>query len=225
LRQQRKIEAKLTEDGERPKGNAQTHVRCQKCDAIEELVSFRTIGIRLRPWHLLSQATSEHNLASILNHRNLTRRQFMIRFKPSYLMLTLGLIAPLCGNAADYCIKVNNGFGQGGTSFIGKGFALPAAGACQRWSGFAKTASSVIAISTGTGCRSSDGKVLELTISSTDPSYLGSGVVASDHIKFCPGGTTNCPIGGGSAVGLLSNGPAKPQTCTATLLNLPAIHD
>ena len=75
----------------------------------------------------------------------------MIRFKPSPLMLMLGLIAPLCRNAADYCIKVNNGFGNGGTSFIGKGFALPAAGACQPWSGFAKTASSVIAISAGTG--------------------------------------------------------------------------
>ena len=149
----------------------------------------------------------------------------MIRFKPSPLMLMLGLIAPLCSNAADYCIKVNNGFGNGGTSFIGKGFALPAAGACQPWSGFAKTASSVIAISAGTGCRSSDGKVLELTISSTDPAYLGSGVISSDHIKLCPGGTSNCPIAGVARAGLLSNGPASPQSCTSNLVKLPALHD
>jgi hypothetical protein len=149
----------------------------------------------------------------------------MFRFKPTHAMLTLGMLFPLCSSAADYCIAVNNGFGNGGTSFIGKGFTLPAAGNCQRWVGFAKTASTVIAISTGTGCRSSDGKVLELTISSTDPGYLGSGVVASDHIRFCPGGTATCPIGGGSGVGALSNGSAKAQTCTSALLRLPAIHD
>jgi hypothetical protein len=149
----------------------------------------------------------------------------MMHLKPSHLMLMLGLIAPLCSNAADYCIATNGGFGQGGSSFIGKGFTLPLAGACQRWSGFTKTASSVIAISTGTACRSSNGKVLELSISSTDPAYLGSGVIASDHIKFCPGGTSTCPIGAGSAVGTFSNGSARAQTCTATLLTLPAIHD
>lgn len=150
----------------------------------------------------------------------------MTRFKPSHLMLMLGLaVVPLCSNAADYCIATNGGFGKGGTSFIGKNFVLPAAGVCAPWSGFAKTATTVIAISAGTGCRSSDGKVLELTISSTDPAYLGSGNASSDHIKLCPAGATGCPIGGGTGVGLLSNGPAKPQSCTATLLKLPALHD
>lgn len=149
----------------------------------------------------------------------------MIRFKKPHLMLMLGLLAPLCSNASDYCIAVNGGFGQYGTSFIGKGFTLPAPGACRPWSGFAKTASSVIAISTGAGCRSSDGKVLELTISSTDPQYLGPDTVSSDHIRFCPAGTSDCPFGGGSATGRLSNGSAEPQSCTAALLELPAMHD
>jgi len=148
----------------------------------------------------------------------------MIRSKHTYLALIAGIIAPLCSHA-DYCIAVNNGFGQGGTTFVGKGFSLPAAGACQRWVGFAKTATSVVAISSGTGCRSSDGKVLELSISSSDPAYLGSGVISSDHIRFCPGGTSTCPFGGGTAVGNLSNGSAKAQTCTSALLRLPAIHD
>ena len=149
----------------------------------------------------------------------------MIRFRPSHLMLMLGLIAPFCSNAADFCIATNGGFGKGGSSFIGKGFVLPAAGTCLPWSGFTKTASSVIAISAGTGCRSSDGKALELTISSTDPAFLGSGVIGSDHIKFCPGGATNCPFGGGSGTGTFSNGSARKQTCTTALLTLPAIHD
>jgi hypothetical protein len=149
----------------------------------------------------------------------------MMHFKPSHLMLTLGLIAPLCSNAADYCIATNGGWHHGGSSFIGKGFTLPAAGSCMPWSGFVKTATTVIAISTGTGCRSTDGLALELTISSTDPAYLGSGVIGSDHIKFCPGGTTTCPFGGGTGVGIFSNGSAKAQTCNSTLTTLPSLHD
>jgi len=149
----------------------------------------------------------------------------MIRLKASHVMLALGLIAPLCSNAADLCIATNGGFGNGGSSFIGKNFALPAAGVCAPWAGFTKTASSVIAISTGTACRSSDGKALELTISSTDPSFLVSGVIGSDHIRFCPGGAANCPFGGGFGTGTFSNGGAEAQTCTSALVKLPAIHD
>jgi hypothetical protein len=149
----------------------------------------------------------------------------MIRIKPRHVMLMLGLVAPLCSNAADYCIATNGGFGNGGSSFIGKGFVLPAAGLCAPWSGFTKTASTVIAISTGTGCRSTDGKVLELTISSTDPAFLGSGTLGSDHIKFCPAGAATCPFGGGTGTGTFSNGSAKRQTCTTALVRLPALHD
>jgi hypothetical protein len=149
----------------------------------------------------------------------------MISIKPSHAMLMLGLIAPLCSHAADFCIATNGGFGNGGSSFIGKGFVLPAAGICLPWSGFTKTASSVIAISAGTACRSTDGKALELTISSTDPAFLGSGVIGSDHIKFCPGGAATCPFGGGTGTGTFSNGSARKQTCTTALLTLPAIHD
>jgi hypothetical protein len=83
----------------------------------------------------------------------------------------------------------------------------------------------VVAISTGTGCRSTDGKVVEFTIMSTDPTYLGSGVIGSDHIKFCPAGASTCPFGGCVGTGTFSNGPAKSQTCTSTLYKLPATHD
>ena len=149
----------------------------------------------------------------------------MILIKPSRVMLMLGLIAPLCGHAADFCIATNGGFGNGGSTFIGKGFVLPAAGLCAPWAGFTKTASTVIAISAGTGCRSTDGKSLELSISSTDPSFLGSGTIGSDHIRFCPGGASTCPYGGGSGSGTFSNGSARLQTCTTALVRFPALHD
>ena len=140
----------------------------------------------------------------------------MIRIKPTHVMFVLGLVAPLCSNAADFCIATNGGFGKGGSTFVGKNFVLPAAGLCVPWSGFTKTASSVIAISAGTACRSTDGKSLEL---------LGSGTIGSDHIKFCPAGASTCPYGGGTGTGTFSNGSAARQTCTTALLKLPAIHD
>ena len=148
----------------------------------------------------------------------------MNRFKTSHLLLVVGLIAPLPSYAANLCIRVNGGFGAGGSSFVGKGFAVPAAGACKAWAGYVKTASSVIANSTGAGCLSSDGKVLTLTIISTHPSYLGAGVTATDHIRLCPAGPSGCPIGAGVDIGTFGGSAAK-QICTASLLNLPAVHD
>jgi len=149
----------------------------------------------------------------------------MIRFNKRHVMLMLGLIAPLCSNAADFCIAANGGFGYGGATFVGKNFALPAAGSCTPWAGFTKAASTVIAISSGAACRSSDGKVLEFSISSTDPSYLGLGVIGSDHIRLCPKGTSSCPLGSGNGVGSFSNGSAKEQNCTSAVLTLPVFHD
>ena len=148
----------------------------------------------------------------------------MRRFKTPLLCLLLGLLAPVCASA-NFCIRVNGGFGNGGTSFIGKGFTLPAAGLCRPWAGFTKTASTVIANSTGAGCLSSDGKVLTVTVFSTNPSFFGPGGFGSDHIRLCPAGVTGCPIGGGTDSGSFGPGPAARQTCTTSLLRLPAIHD
>ena len=149
----------------------------------------------------------------------------MFRIKTPHLFLLLGLIGPACSFAANYCIKVNGGFGNGGTSFIGRNFAVPAAGNCKPWSGFTKTGSTVVAMSTGSGCTSSDGKVLTLTVFSTDPPWFGSGQIGTDHIRLCPAGVSGCPIGGGTDVGSFGPGGAAPQGCTTKLLNLPAIND
>jgi hypothetical protein len=138
-------------------------------------------------------------------------------------LLSFALAALITGAAhateSNYCIAVGGGFGGGGTSFIGKGFAVPAEGNCVPWSGFTKTASTVVLISTGTGCLSSNGEVLTVSVSSADPAY-GQG---TDYIQFCPAGVKSCPISG-SDQGYFA-GTAKPETCTTTLLNLPATHD
>ena len=148
----------------------------------------------------------------------------MNRIKTPHLYLLLGLIVPFYSSAANYSISVGGGFGTGGTSFIGKGFAVPVAGACTPWSGFAKTASTVILTSTGTGCLSSNGKVLTVSIFSTDPSYPGAGQLGADYIQLCLAGVTTCPLGEGTDQGAFG-GVAVPEICTAKLLTLPSTHD
>ena len=127
--------------------------------------------------------------------------------------------------AANYCIALNNGFGHGGTTFISPNFSLPTNGTCKTWSGFTKTASTVIATSTGTGCRSTDGKVFTLSVLSTDPAWFGSAQTGSDHMRFCPAGNSGCPTGNGVSNGSFGSGSAKPVSCTTALLTLPAKHD
>jgi hypothetical protein len=95
-------------------------------------------------------------------------------------LLACALAAAITGavhaSEANYCIAANGGFNGdgGGTSFIGKGFTVPAAGNCKPWSGFTKTASTVVLTTTGTGCHSSDGKVLTVSVSSADPDFFGA---------------------------------------------------
>ena len=146
----------------------------------------------------------------------------MFRFKTPALVLALGL-APICAHAANFCVAVNGGFGNGGTSYVAPAFKLPAANHCAAWSGFTKTASTVIAIATGTGCLSSNGQVLTLSIFNTDPEFLGEGAAVSDQIQLCPSGVASCPITG-QDFGNFS-GSAVQQPCTASLVTLPETHD
>ncbi len=141
------------------------------------------------------------------------------------LSCALGLLiaGAACAAEPNYCIAVGGGFGSGGTTFIGRGFAVPAVGNCIPWSGFTKTASTVILTTTGTGCLSSNGKVLTVSVYSTDPAFLGAGQLGSDQITLCPVGVTGCPVSG-SDQGQFG-GTAAPETCTGKLLNLPATHD
>ena len=147
----------------------------------------------------------------------------MLRFKGNHLLLVLGLIAPLGTYAANFCIAVNGGFGGGGTSYIAPVFTLPTANKCTPWAGFTKTATTVIAIATGTGCLSSNSKVLTLSIFNTDPAFFGAGSSVSDQITLCPEGVITCPISGQDQGNF--GGSAAEETCTAALLKLPQTHD
>lgn len=56
-----------------------------------------------------------------------------------------------------FCIATGGGFGNGGTTFVGPAFSLPAANKCTSWSGFTKTASTVILNTSGAACLSTSG--------------------------------------------------------------------
>jgi hypothetical protein len=148
----------------------------------------------------------------------------MFRIGKSPLFLLLGLIAPISSFASHYCIEVGGGFGNGGTTFIGTGFSVPAEGSCAPWVGFTKTASTVVLTTNGAGCLSSDGKVLTVSVSSQDPEFFGGGVLQSDYIRFCLPGVKSCPFSPGQDLGYFS-GDAAPVTCTSSLEHLPSSHD
>jgi hypothetical protein len=147
----------------------------------------------------------------------------MYRFKSRDLCLVLGLMAPTGTYAANFCVAVSGGFGNGGTSFVATSFTLPAANTCIPWSGFTKTATTVILISNGTACLSKSGKVITLSIFNTDPEFFGANASVSDQIQLCRNGVADCPISA-QDIGYFT-GSAAQQTCTANLLKLPDTHD
>lgn len=149
----------------------------------------------------------------------------MLRFKTPHLLASVLLtLVPATGIAeSHYCIAVNGGFGHGGTTFVGTGFSLPSYGNCIPWVGFAKTASTVVLTTTGTGCVSTDGKVLTVSVVDSDPSYFGPGVVQADSIRLTRS-STSTDFGTGMDSGYFG-ASAKPTSCTSSLLSLPHNHD
>jgi hypothetical protein len=152
------------------------------------------------------------------------RNQGRFRFKKAQLFLLLGLLAPMPSFATSgpYCIAVDGGFGNGGTTFVGSGFAVPAEGKCSPWSGFTKTASTVVLTTNGTGCLSTDGKALTVSVTSADPSYFSIGQLTADYIQLLRSDSTE-PFSG-EDYGAFAGG-AKPETCTSSLVTLPSSHD
>ena len=142
-------------------------------------------------------------------------------FKRSHLFLLLGLIAPVYSFASShYCIEVNGGFGSGGTTFIGTGFSVPAEGNCAAWSGFTKTASSVVLMTSGTGCLSTDGKALSISVFNADPSFFAQ--PQPEFIQLTRGDSKE-PFSG-QDTGYFG-GNAESVSCSSSLLNLPSSHD
>lgn len=147
----------------------------------------------------------------------------MLHFKTPYLALCLGFITPVSAFASNFCVAVDGGFGNGGTSFIGTGFAMPDPNACKPWMGFTKTGATVIGTASGTGCLSNSGQVLTLSIFNTDPANFGTGKAVVDQIRLCPNSVADCPITGNDQGNF--SGSAVQQTCTNALLKLPVDHD
>lgn len=145
----------------------------------------------------------------------------MFNIKTRHLLLLLGLIAPVQSFASEhYCIAVEGGFGHGGTTFIGIGFAVPSDGKCSPWAGFTKTASTVVLTSSGTGCLSSDGKALTVSVFSADPAFFAQ--PQADYIHLTRGDSKEAFSG--SDDGAFS-GSAEPVSCSSSLLSLPSSHD
>jgi hypothetical protein len=151
------------------------------------------------------------------------RNQLRFRFKTPHLFLLLGLIAPLQSFAAEpYCIAVGGGFGNGGTTFVARNFSLPAASKCTPWSGYTKTAATVILTTTGTACLSSDSTALTVSVSSADTSYVAQPV--SDYIQLSRADSTE-PFTGEDTGEFALPGSSETVSCTSDLLNLPSSHD
>jgi hypothetical protein len=147
------------------------------------------------------------------------------RFKTAHLFLLVGLIAPLqsfASSEAPYCIAVNGGFRNGGTTFVARNFSLPAASKCSPWTGYTKTASTVILMTSGTSCLSSDNTALTVSVTSADPSFFGAGTIVGDYIQMSRPDATE-PFSGYD-YGQFA-GTAAPVSCTSELLTLPSAHD
>jgi hypothetical protein len=151
------------------------------------------------------------------------RNRLGFRFKTSHLLLLLGVVAPLQSFAAEpYCIAVGGGFGNGGTTFVARNFSPPAASKCTPWSGYTKTAVTVILTTTGTACLSSDSTALTVSVSSADPLYLPLNQLTADYIQLTQTSVTE-PFTG-QDTGAFA-GDATTVTCTSELLTLPSPHD
>jgi len=120
-----------------------------------------------------------------------------------------------------FCIATGGGFGSGGTTFVAPGLSVPAVNKCTQWSGFTKTASTVILNTSGAACLSSTGKTLTVSVSSLDPAFFTNPV--SDYIQLTRASSTGS-FTGGTDQGQFA-GSADQVTCTSGLLSLPDSHD
>jgi hypothetical protein len=122
-----------------------------------------------------------------------------------------------------FCIATAGGFGNGGTTFVAPALAVPAQNKCTSWSGFTKTASTVILNTSGAACLSTTGKTLTVSVSSLDPEFLGTTNPGLDYIQLTRASSTGS-FSGGTDQGQFA-GSADQVTCTSSLLTLPDSHD
>jgi hypothetical protein len=143
-----------------------------------------------------------------------------------------GLIGSVEAGTTPYCIAVNGGFGNGGTTFVARDFTIPGTNQCSPWAGYTKTAGTVVLNTSGSACLSEDGHVLTVGVSSFNPNWTG-GAFAPDYIQICPTGVKctsadksvdNQPLAGNGIDLGFFGGSAEEITCTPSLLTLPNSH-
>jgi hypothetical protein len=122
-----------------------------------------------------------------------------------------------------FCIAVSGGFGNGGTTYVNPGFTVPAENKCTQWSGYTKTADTVIANTSGAACLSSTGKTLTVSVSNADPEFFGT-TPEGDYITLTRAGSSGT-FTAGSDQGVDLAGSANQITCTSSLLTLPDSHN
>jgi hypothetical protein len=123
---------------------------------------------------------------------------------------------------APYCIAVNGGFGNSGSTFVARSFSFPEASKCTPWAGYTKTSATVILTTSGTACLSTDSTALTVSVSSADPDFIGAGKLGVDYIRMARSTATD-PFSGEDQ-GYLAGG-AEPVSCSSDLLTLPSTHD
>jgi hypothetical protein len=122
----------------------------------------------------------------------------------------------------NFCIATAGGFGSGGTTFVAPTFTVPAKNKCASWSGWTKTASTVILNTSGSACVSTSGKTMTVSVFSIDPAFFGTTAV-TDYIELTRASASGS-FTGGTDQGQFA-GTAAQLTCTSGLLALPDSHD
>jgi hypothetical protein len=136
--------------------------------------------------------------------------------------LTLAQDATNPPAATNFCIATGGGFGNGGTTFVAPTFTVPAKNKCSAWSGFTKTASTVILNTSGSACVSTSGKTMTVSVFSIDPAFFGTTAV-TDYMELTRASGSGS-FAGGTDQGQFA-GTAAQLTCTSKLLSLPDSHD
>jgi hypothetical protein len=188
-------------------------------------IRLRFKSVRRNAEHTIHRrVVRHHQLAGVVN-MNLNRVILAA-------VAAVGVVGSVEAATTSYCIAVNGGFGNGGTTFVARQFQVPAANQCSPWAGYTKTASTVILSTSGSACLSEDGHVLTVGLSSVNPNWTG-GSFAPDYIQICPTGVqcTSADLsvldqplaGNGIDLGFFA-GSAEEIACTKSLLTLPNSH-
>jgi hypothetical protein len=144
---------------------------------------------------------------------------YRTRLLPGILGLAILFVLPAACFGKDYCLTAS-----AGGALVGRGFKVPGKGSCNAWIGFANT-EDANPPSSGTGCTSSDGTTLNLTITSTAPQNAGN--VFIDSVTLALPAQTGSDIetdvsNGGTSSFTITGGVCKGIPISAVVSNAPA---